>query len=76
VNYMVVHGAISGSFGWTAGSAPISILTSPLTLLLGLIAGCLTGVGVGFFVAAVIREDTPGPDTHVGVPARPGSASE
>jgi hypothetical protein len=47
VNTLVMHGAIRGDFSWSAGSVPVTILTSPLTLLLGLIAGGLVGVGVG-----------------------------
>jgi hypothetical protein len=54
VDFMLIHGAISGSFGWTPGSAPISILTSPLTLLLGVIAGVVVGYGAGVFAASLI----------------------
>jgi hypothetical protein len=53
-DFMLVHGAISGSFGWTAGSAPISIPTSPLTLLLGVIAGVVVGYGAGVFAASLM----------------------
>jgi hypothetical protein len=54
VDFMLVHGAIRGDFGWTTGSAPISILTSPLTLLLGVIAGVVVGYGAGEFAASLL----------------------
>jgi len=68
VDFMLVHGAISGSFGWTTGSAPISILTSPLTLLLGVIAGAVVGYGVGEFAALLLAaaDSAPAP---AGAPA-------
>jgi len=63
VDFMLVHGAISGSFGWTTGSAPISILTSPLTLLLGVIAGLVVGYGAGEFAASLLAAANSRPKT-------------
>jgi hypothetical protein len=54
VNFMILHGAINGSFEWDTGSAPTSILTSPLTLLLGLVAGVVVGYGAGEFAALLM----------------------
>ena len=74
MNFMLVHGAISGQFGWTTGSAPTTILTSGLTLLLGLIAGLVIGCGAGVFAASlVVAEPLPNAASAAGV-ASPATA--
>jgi hypothetical protein len=76
VDFMLVHGAISGSFGWTAGSAPISILTSPLALLLGVIAGVVVGYGAGEFAASLMTAaDSTGIAAPTPAPVPPASAA-
>ena len=73
LDFMLINGAIRGSFVWTAGSAPISILTSPLTLLLGLVAGVVVGYGAGEFAAALLPVE--GPSSNAALTpetARPG----
>ena len=56
VDFLVVNGGISGSFQWSPPAAPISILTSPKTLLLGILGGVVVGFGAGLFAAALIPE--------------------
>ena len=55
LNWLVLHGFAGGiSAVWSGGSGPISIMTSPITILLMALAGATAGLGVGIFAAALL----------------------
>jgi hypothetical protein len=68
LNWLVLHGVGGGiNAEWTTGQpGPISILTSPVAVLLLAAAGIIAGLSVGFFAAALM------PDEPTQVPAQPG----
>jgi hypothetical protein len=78
LNWLVLHGFGGGiNASWTGGSGPISIMTSPVTLLLMALAGAVAGLSVGIFAAALLPEQpsaTPETAGLPGVPAASGSA--
>jgi hypothetical protein len=60
LNWLVLHGFGGGiTAEWTTGQpGPITIFTSPVTLLLLAVAGTIAGLSVGIFAAALIQDDS------------------
>jgi hypothetical protein len=57
LNWLVLHGFGGGiNASWTGGSGPISIMTSPVTLLLMALAGAIAGLSVGIFAVTLLPE--------------------
>jgi hypothetical protein len=77
LNWLVLHGFGGGiNASWT-GAGPISIMTSPVTLLLMALAGAIAGLGVGIFAATLLPEHPNAatqPASTPGVPASSGTA--
>lgn len=66
LNWLVLHGFGGGISATYTGPGPISIMTSPVTLLLMALAGVIAGLSVGIFAAALLPE---------ALSARPGLAN-
>lgn len=63
LNWLVLHGFGGGITAQWSGAGPLTIMTSPVTLLLMTLAGAVAGLSVGIFAAAVL-------------PAQPSTAAE
>jgi hypothetical protein len=73
LNWLVLHGFAGGvNADWNIGQAgPISIITSPVSIMLLAVAGSIAGFGVGIFAAALLPDEparTPGQPAVIGSP--------